>query len=79
MAFGLGLGIGLHVFKIFGFYQSTGPVVDFVSLLGYSPNWSADVTREAGYGAAFASAEPLREAVGARYEVVLEEPAGRDV
>jgi hypothetical protein len=79
MAFGLGLGIGLHVFKIFGFYQSTGPVVDFVSLLGYSPNWSADVTREAAYGAAFASAEPLREAVGARYEVVLEEPAGRDV
>ncbi len=73
LSFGLGIGVGLHVFKIFGFYKTTGPVVDFVSLLGYHPAYGGDDSRTATIGAT-AAAAPLREAIGARYQVILEEP-----
>ena len=74
-AFGLGIGIGLHVFKILGFYKSTGPVVDFVKLLGYSPQYGGDDVRQAMYGAT-AAAETPRPAGGLPCRVILEEPTG---
>ncbi len=74
LSFGLGIGIGLHVWKIFGFYKSTGPIVDFVSLLGFNPQYGGDGTRQGSYSPAASAEEPLRRAIGARYQVILEEP-----